>query len=113
LATRGADRGIAVRPAAAWIRSQVVGTPVVVTNIAKLTYHAGAERVVLTGTYAEILDRGRSAHFIAFYPDLLPNVSPDFLIQLNAGDLELVKTFREPSRRSPDPRLEIYRLRSR
>jgi hypothetical protein len=115
LATRGVDRGVAVRPAAAWIRSQVVSTPVVVTNIAKLTYHAGAERVALTGTYNEILDRrrARSAHFIAFYPDLLPNVSPDFLTQLIASDLELIKTFREPSRRSPDKRLEIYRLRSR
>jgi hypothetical protein len=112
LVTRGVDRGVGVRPAAAWIRSQVVGTPVVVTNIAKLTYHAGAERVELNGTYEEILDRGRarSAHFIAFYPDLLPNVSPDFLTRLKAGDPELVQTFREPSRRPPDQRLEIYRL---
>ncbi len=40
-----------MRPAAAWIRSQVVGTPVIVTNIAKLTYHAGAEQAELSGTY--------------------------------------------------------------
>jgi hypothetical protein len=113
LATRGVDRGVGVRPAAAWIRTQVAGTPVIVTNIAKLTYHAGAERVELSGTYEEILNRGRarSAHFIAFYPDLLPNVSPDFLTRLNAGDPGLIQTFLEPSRRSPDQRLEIYRLR--
>jgi hypothetical protein len=115
LATRGPDRGVAVRPAAVWIRSQVVGTPVIVTNIAKLTYHAGAERVRLSGTYEEILARGRarSAQFIAFYPDLLPNVSDDFLPRLKGGDLELVQTFREASRRPPDHRLEIYRLRPR
>jgi hypothetical protein len=114
LATRGVDRGVAARPAAAWIRSQVAGTPVIVTNLAKLTYHAGAERVGLSGTYEEILDRGRarSAHFIAFYPDLLPDVSPDFLARLGGSDLALVQTFREPSRGSPDPRLLIYRLRS-
>ncbi len=40
-----------MRPAAAWIRSQVVGTPVIITNIAKLTYHAGAEQAELSGTY--------------------------------------------------------------
>ena len=115
LATRGVDRGVTVRPAAAWIRSQVAGTPVVVTNIAKLTYHARAERVELSGTYEETLQRSklRSAHFVVFYPDLLPNVSPDFLTRLGGSDLELVQTFREPSRRSPDQRLEIYRLRSR
>lgn len=112
MATRGIDRGVAVRPAAAWIRSQVVGTPVIVTNIAKLTFHAGAERVELMGTYDQILQqsRARSAHFLAFYPDLLPNVSADFLTRLEASNLELVQTFREPSRRSPDQRLEIYRL---
>jgi len=115
LATRGIDRGVAVRPAAVWIRSQVVGTPVVVTNIPKLTYHAGAERVGLSGTYEEILDRGRarSAHFVAFYPDLLLGLSPDLLTRLSARDLELVKSFPEPTRKSPDVRLEIYRLRSR
>jgi len=113
LATRGVDRGIAVRPAAAWIRSQVVGTPVIVTNIAKLTYHAGAERVELMGTYDQILKRSRerSAHFLVFYTDLLPNVSHDFLTRLEASDQELVQTFHEPSRGSPDQRLEIYRLR--
>jgi 4-amino-4-deoxy-L-arabinose transferase-like glycosyltransferase len=115
LATRGVDRGVAVRPAAEWIRSQVVGTPVIVTNVAKLTYHAGAERVELSGTYEEILQRSkaRSAQFVVFYPDLLPNVSPDFLTRLEGSDLELVQTFREPSRRSPGQRLVIYRLRSR
>jgi hypothetical protein len=102
-----------VRPAAAWIRAQVAGTPVIVTNIAKLTYHARAERVNLGGTYEETLRRGqaRSAHFVAFYPDMLAGASQDFLAHLNAGDLALAKTFPEPSRRSPDVRLEIYRLR--
>lgn len=113
LATRGPDRGVMVRPAAAWIRARVAGTPVIVTNIAKLTYHARAERVNLGGTYEETLRRGqaRSAHFVAFYPDMLAGASQDFLAHLNAGDLALAKTFPEPSRRSPDVRLEIYRLR--
>jgi hypothetical protein len=113
--TRGADRGVMVRPAAAWIRAQAVGTPVIVTNIAKLTYHAKAERVELRGTYDDILRRGqaRFAQFVAFYPNLLPSVSPDFLTRLNPSDLELVTTFPEPSRSAPDQRLEIYRLRPR
>ncbi|MBI4574154.1 MAG: glycosyltransferase family 39 protein [candidate division NC10 bacterium] len=113
MATRGTDRGVMVRPAAAWIRSQVRGTPVIVTNIAKLTYHARAKRVELSGTYDEILQRGRaqSAHFVAFYPDLVNEVSPDFLPRLNARDLALARSFPEPSRDSPGQRLEIYRFR--
>ena len=80
LATRGVGRGVAVRPAAAWIRSQVSGAPVVITNIAKLTFHAGATRIELSGTYEEILQRARarSAHYIVFYPDLIPTVDSGF-----------------------------------
>ena len=113
LVTRRAGRGVTVRPAAAWIRAQVVGTPVVVTDIAKLTYHARAERVDLGGTYDDILlrSRARSAHFVVFYPDLLPQVSHDFLTRLNSADLELVNIFPEPSPSAPDQRLEVYRFR--
>ena len=114
LATRGMGRGVAVRPAAAWIRSQVSsGTPIVLTNIAKLTYHAGAKRIELSGTYEEILQRARarSVHYIVFYPDLIPTVSRDFLASIDAAHLELVKVFPEPSRSNPDQRLEVYRLR--
>ncbi len=113
MGTRGADRGVMVRPAAAWIRSQAGGNLVIVTNIAKLTYHARAERVGLSGAYDEMLHHGRarSAQFLAFYPDLLPQVSPDFLKQLNPADVELAKIFPEPSRSAPDQRLEIYRFR--
>jgi len=113
LVTRRADRGVTVRPAAAWIRAQVVGTPVVVTHIAKLTYHARAERVDLGGTYDDILlrSRARSAHFVVFYPDLLPQVSHDFLTRLSSADLELAHVFPEPSPSAPDQRLEVYRLR--
>ncbi len=112
---RRADQGVMVRPAAAWIRAQVVGTPVVVTNLAKLTYHARAERVDLNGAYDDILRRGRaqSAQFVAFYPDLVPQSSHDFLARLNPTDLELVKTFPEPSPSAPEQRLEIYRFRPR
>jgi 4-amino-4-deoxy-L-arabinose transferase-like glycosyltransferase len=111
--TRGPDRGVAVRPAAAWIRAHVVGTPVVVTNIAKLTYHARAVRVDLGGAYEDILRRGRerSAQFIVFYPDLMPLVSHDFLEKLNPTDLELAKSFPEPFPSAPNQRLEVYRLR--
>ena len=113
LATKGVGRGVAVRPAAAWIRSQVSGTPVVITDIAKLTYHAGATRIGLRGTYNDILRRAkeRSAHFIAFYPDLAPNVSRDFGARIDPTHLELIKVFPEPSRSNPDQRLEVYRLR--
>jgi hypothetical protein len=112
---RQAGRGVAVRPAAAWVQTQVAGTPVVVTNVAKLTYHAGAERVELVGTYDDILREGRArgAHFVAFYPDLVSDVSPDLLARLDAADLELVKTFPEPFPSAPDQRLEVYRVRPR
>jgi hypothetical protein len=110
---RRPDQGTAVRPAAAWIRAQVAGTPVIVTSLAKLTYHAGAERVELLGGYDEVLRRGRarSAQFVAFYPDALRQVSPDFLSRLTPADLEFVRAFPEPSRTAPDRRLEVYRLK--
>jgi len=112
---RGPEQGRSLREAAVWIRSQVAGTPVIVTRLAKLTYHAGAERVDLAGTYDEILRRarGRSAHFVALYPDLVRLTSPDFLEHLPSPDLELAQVFPEPSRNAPDQRLEIYRIRRR
>jgi Dolichyl-phosphate-mannose-protein mannosyltransferase len=112
--TRGPDQGRSLRTAAAWTRSQVVGTPVIVTSLAKLTYHAHAERVDIRGTYDEILRRGRerSAHFVALYPDLIDQTSPDFLARLSSADLELVKVFPEPTPQAPDQRLELYRLRA-
>jgi hypothetical protein len=111
--TRGPDQGRSLREAAVWIRSQVNGTPVIVTSLVKLTYHAHAERVDMRGTYEEILRRGRdrSAHFVALYPDLVRLTSPDFLDRLPSPDLELVKVFPEPSPTAPDQRLEIYRIR--
>jgi 4-amino-4-deoxy-L-arabinose transferase-like glycosyltransferase len=113
--TRGPDQGQSLRSAARWIQSQVVGTPVIVTSLAKLTYHANAKRVAIAGTYDEILQRARdrSAHFVALYPDLISQTSPDFLARVCATDMELVKVFPEPSPTAPDQRLEIYRLRPR
>lgn len=110
---RGPEQGRSLREAAVWIRSQVVGAPVIVTRLAKLTYHADAERVDLAGTYDEILRRARdrSAHFVALYPDLARLASPDFLDHLPSPDLELVKVFPEPTPTAPDQRLEIYRIR--
>ncbi len=114
MATKGVGRGVSVRPAAAWIRGQIPsGIPVVLTNITKVTYHAGAKRIELSGTYEDIIERARtqSAHYIVFYPDLIPTVSRDFLTRIDAADLELVKVFPEPSRSNPHQRLEVYRLR--
>jgi hypothetical protein len=113
VAMRGPDQGRSLRTAAAWIRSQVAGTPVIVTRVAKLTYHANAERVDIAGTYEEILRRARdrSAHFVAIYPDLIGQTSPDFLTHRGSPDLELVKVFPEPSPTAPDQRLELYRVR--
>jgi hypothetical protein len=67
----------------------------------------------LGGTYDDILlrSRARSAHFVVFYPDLLPQVSHDFLTRLSSADLELAHVFPEPSPSAPDQRLEVYRLR--
>jgi hypothetical protein len=115
LLLRRPDQGTAVRPAAAWIRAQVAGTPVVVTSLAKLTYHAGAERVELLGGYDDILRRARarSAQFVVFYPDMQRQVSPEFLRRLDPADLELVRAFPEPSRTAPDRRLEVFRLKPR
>ncbi len=111
--TRGPDQGRSLREAAVWIRAQVAGTPIIVTRLAKLTYHAHAERVDLAGTYDEILRRARerSAQFVALYPDMVRLTSPDFLDRLPSPDLELVKVFPEPSRTAPDQRIEIYRIR--
>ena len=112
--TRGPDLGRSLRAAAAWIRTQVTGTPIVVTSLAKLTYHAGAERVDIRGTYDEILRRARerSAQFVALYPVMIGQTSPDFLARLSSADLELVKVFPEPTPQAPDQRLELYRLRA-
>jgi hypothetical protein len=112
--TRGPDLGRSLRTAAAWIRTQVTGTPIVVTSLAKLTYHAGAERVDIRGTYDEILRRARerSAQFVALYPVMIGQTSPDFLVRLSSADLELVKVFPEPTPQAPDQRLELYRLRA-
>ncbi|HYB75289.1 MAG TPA: hypothetical protein VED18_18095, partial [Candidatus Sulfotelmatobacter sp.] len=65
--------------------------------------------------YDEVLRRGRarSAQFVAFYPDALRQVSPDFLSRLTPADLELVRVFPEPSRTAPNRRLEVYRLKPR
>jgi hypothetical protein len=113
LVAHGPDQGRSLRTAGAWIRTQVSGTPVIVTRLTKLTYHAGAERVDIAGTYDEILQRARdrSAHFVALYPNLIGQTSPDFLARVNSTDLELVKVFPEPSPTAPEQRLELYRLR--
>jgi hypothetical protein len=114
-ALRGPDRGTALRPVAAWIRAQAPGGAVVVTDLAKLTYHAGAARVDLLGTYEEVLRRGRAqgAQFVAFYPDKVAQRSPDFLSKLNSADLELARAFPEPARGDPNRRVEIYRLKTK
>lgn len=111
--TRGPDHGNSLRTAAAWIRSQVGDRPVIATSLAKLTYHASAERVDIGGTYDQILQRARdrSAHFIALYPDLMAQTSPDFLARVDPADVELVKVFPERTPQAPDQRLELYRVR--
>lgn len=113
IVTRGPDLGRSLRAAAAWIRTQVTGTPVIVTSLAKLTYHAGAQRIDIRGTYDDILRqaRERSADFVALYPEMTARTAPDFLARLNPADLELVKVFPEPTPQAPDQRLELYRLR--
>ena len=102
-----------MRPAAEWIRGQAPGGPVVVTDMAKLTYHAGAARMELLGGYEQILQgaRMRGAQFVAFYPDMIGHRSPDFLTKLNPADLELARAFPEPSASDPSRRFVVYRLK--
>jgi hypothetical protein len=113
--TRGPDLGRSLRPAAVWIRTQVPGTPVIVTGLAKLTYHAGAQRIDLRGAYADILRRARehSADFVALYPEMTAQTAPGFLAGLSPADLELVKVFPEPTPQAPEQRLELYRVLAR
>jgi len=115
LATRGPIQGRSLREAAAWIRTQVPGTPVLVTRLYKLTYHANAVRVDIAGAYEEIVRRARehNADFVALYPNLIGYTSPDFLACLNSADLELVKVFPEPAPSVPEQRLELYRVRAK
>ncbi len=112
---RRPGRGTALRPAAEWIRAQAPGTPVVVTDMAKLTYHAGAQRLDILGPYDDVIGRARarSAQFVAFYPDMLRQRSPEFMARLGAGDLEFARAFPEPSVADPSRRFEIYRLKPR
>lgn len=113
LVTRGPDLGVSLRPAASWIRAQGVEHPVILTNLAKLTFHARAERVEFRGSPEEILQRvrARPVHFVAFYPNLVPADFPETLSRLRREGLELATIFEEPTRRAPDQRLEVYRLR--
>jgi hypothetical protein len=113
LVTRGPDLGVSLRGAASWIRAQGVEHPVILTNLAKLTFHARAERVEFRGTPEEVLARlrARPVHFVAFYPSLVPGDFADTFSRLRGEALELAKVFPEPTRRAPDQRLEVYRLR--
>ena len=113
LVTRGPDLGVSLRPAASWIRAQGIEHPVILTNLAKLTFHARAERVEFRGTFEEVLRRmrARPVHFVAFYPNLVPGDFADTFSRLRRDALELAKVFPEPTRRAPDQRLEVYRLR--
>jgi hypothetical protein len=110
---RRPGRGTALRPAAQWIRAQTSGTPIVVTDMAKLTYHAGAQRVEILGPYDDVIGRARarSAQFVAFYPDMLRQRSPEFMARLGGGDLEFARAFPEPSAADPGRRFEVYRLK--
>jgi len=105
---RAPGRASVIRPAAAWIREQPYERLVVVTPIAKLTYHAQAERVPMYGNYDRIVRtaRARGAQFVAFY---LKKEDPDLQAHVESGDLELAAEF---SRQTKNKlvRFQIYRI---
>ncbi len=105
---RGPGKESVIRPAAEWIREQAYERPVVITPIAKLTYHAQAERVPMDGNYDRIVRtaHARGAQLVAFYPK---KKDPDLQAHIESGDLELAAEF---SRRSKKKlyHFQIYRF---
>ncbi|MBI2352393.1 MAG: glycosyltransferase family 39 protein, partial [Deltaproteobacteria bacterium] len=108
---RDPGRESLIRPAAAWIREHTHERPIVVTNIAKLTYHAKAERVPLHGNYDAMIRsaRARGAEFIAVYPEKEDVSFANLQGWLDSGELELAAEFSRQSRTRAH-RFLIYRL---
>jgi 4-amino-4-deoxy-L-arabinose transferase-like glycosyltransferase len=109
---RSPERGAILREGGIWIRDHSSSQPVVLTDAAKLTYHAGAQRVPLQGDLSKAvsLARGRGAQWIAFYSDGIHEISQALQPELASKSLALATEFSERSGKRVYY-LRIYRLR--
>jgi hypothetical protein len=110
---RSPERGGILREGGAWIRNHSFGTPVVMTDAAKLSYHASAERVPFPDDYGQTvrLARAKGAQWIALYRDPTDEQAFSGLNKfVESGDLEPAVEFSERSGKRVY-RLRIYRLR--
>ena len=107
---RRPESGAVHRTAGLWIRDHSRIPPTVITNSAKLAYHAGALRVPSVGDAKRVVDSARKlkADFIAVAQDGGGN---DFQPYVDAGALEVAVVLSEQSG-NKTYRVVVYRLRS-
>jgi len=107
---RRPESGAVYRMAGLWIRDHSRTPPTVITNSAKLAYHAGALRIPPVGDANRVVDSARKikADFIAMPPDGREN---DFQPYVDAGALEVAAVLSERSG-NKTYRVVVYRMRS-
>jgi len=106
---RRPESGAVYRTAGLWIKDHSPTPPTVITNSAKLAYHAGALRIPSVGDAKRVVDSARriKADFIAMPPDGREN---DFQPYVDAGALEVAAVLSERSG-NKTYRVVVYRLR--
>lgn len=106
---RRPESGAVYRTAGLWIRDHTQTSPTVITNSAKLAYHAGALRIPAAGDAKRVMDSARKnrADFIAVPTDVREN---DFKPYVDAGALEVAAVLSERSG-NKTYRVVVYRLR--
>jgi 4-amino-4-deoxy-L-arabinose transferase-like glycosyltransferase len=109
---RSPERGAIMREGGAWIRNHSSSSPVVVTDSAKVSYHAGAERVPFPGDYsqAERQAHAQEAQWIALYAEQADDRFSHLQKLVDSGELEAAAEFWEQSGKRVYY-LRIYRLR--
>jgi hypothetical protein len=106
---RRPESGAVYRTAGLWIRNHSRTPPTVITNSAKLAYHAGAVRIPSARDAKRVMDSARTikADFIAVPPD---DRETDFQPYVDAGALEVAAVLSERSG-NKTYRVVVYRLR--
>lgn len=106
---RRPESGAVYRTAGLWIKNHSRTPPTVITNSAKLAYHAGALRIPSVGDAKRVVDSARNikADFIAVPTDGREN---DFQPYVDAGALEVAAVLSERSG-NKTYRVVVYRLR--
>jgi hypothetical protein len=106
---RRPESGAVYRTAGLWIKNHSQTPPTVITNSAKLAYHAGALRIPSAGDVKRVVDSARTikADFIAVPPD---DREGDFQSYVDAGALEVAAVLSERSG-NKTYRVVVYRLR--